>query len=352
MNVAGRAGPFLHPRGHACFGDDRAAAWRQGGPLATALADCPVIAIVGDSAFVHAHLPAGATRDGIERLNGAAVRSRHPARRRSCGHPPLQRPTRLLRAPPFGPERRAFAAWTPEGRLRRRSGDRPKAGPDSLSLLSLPLPRLDEMRDWLLDPLAPPPRWIWGGEESPVWDRSLSVPSGGEPTTSACEALRASLQSLGVSRVIVGHTPQEQINCACSGAVWRCDTGMSRWVVGGPCEALEITADGGVPAWSKCPGSQPPARPPTDPEADSLAYRLPRAVLSAQRGALAWTPKSCRGGRPWPPTQSPFGHPDVRVLGGKRAAAAAVAPAAGQKLTAPDSKCGDDGCEISYYDVM
>ena len=82
MNVAGRAGPFLHPRGHACFGENRAAAWRQGGPLATALADCPVIAIVGDSAFVHAHLPAGATRDGIERLNGAAARSRLPAR--SC----------------------------------------------------------------------------------------------------------------------------------------------------------------------------------------------------------------------------------------------------------------------------
>ena len=98
MNVAGRAGPFLHPRGHACFGDDRAAAWRQGGPLATALADCPVIAIVGDSAFVHAHLPAGATRDGIERLNGATARSRHPARSRPGGHPPLQRPSRLLRA--------------------------------------------------------------------------------------------------------------------------------------------------------------------------------------------------------------------------------------------------------------
>ena len=260
MNVAGRAGPFLHPRGHACFGDDRAAAWRQGGPLATALADCPVIAIVGDSAFVHAHLPAGATRDGIERLNGATARSRHPARSRPGGHPPLQRPSRLLRAALWPREetrrveRRALAAWGPEGRLRRRSGARAQACPDDLSLLTLPLPRLDEMRDWLLDPLAPPPRWIWGGDESPVWDRSLSVPSGGEPTASSCEALRASLQSLGVSRVIVGHTPQEQINCACNGAVWRCDTGMSRWVVGGPCEALEITADGGVPAWSKWPG--------------------------------------------------------------------------------------------------
>ena len=135
MNVAGRAAPFLHPRGHACFGADRAAAWRQGGPLASALADCPAIAIVGDSAFVHAHLPAGTTRDSMRRLN-------------------------------------------------------------------------DEMRDWLLDPRACPPRWIWGGEQSPVWDRSLSVPSDGEPSASACAALRASLQALGVSRVVVGHTPQ------------------------------------------------------------------------------------------------------------------------------------------------
>ena len=51
-------------------------------------------------------------------------------------------------------------------------------------------------------------------------------------------------------------------------------------------------------------------------------------------------------------TPSPLGHSDVRVLGGRRAAAAAVAPPAGQKLTAPDSKCGADGCEVSYYDVM
>lgn len=209
------------------------------------------------------------------------------------------------------------------------------------------------MRDWLLDPLAPPPRWIWGGDESPVWDRSLSVPSGGEPTASSCEALRASLQSLGVSRVIVGHTPQEQINCACNGAVWRCDTGMSRWVVGGPCEALEITADGGVPAWSKCPwlaaagAISPPIQRPAP-----LPTACPGLSSRPGRGAFAWTPKSCHGARPKSPTPSPFGHPDVRVLGGRRAASATVAPPAGQKLTAPDSKCGADGCEISYYDVM
>ena len=250
-------------------------------------------------------------------------------------------------------ERRALGAWGPEGRLRRRSGARPQACPDHLSLFALPLPRLDEMRDWLLDPLAPPPRWIWGGDESPVWDRSLSVPSGGEPTASSCEALRASLQSLGVSRVIVGHTPQEQINCACNGAVWRCDTGMSRWVVGGPCEALEITADGGVPAWSKWPGLQPPAR--SRPRSRGRLPCLPPAEghpLGPGGAPSLGRQRAATGARPKSPTPSPSGHPDVRVLGGRRAASAAVAPPAGQKLTAPDSKCGADGCEISYYDVM
>lgn len=57
------------------------------------------------------------------------------------------------------------------------------------------------------------------------------------------------------------------------------------------------------------------------------------------------------GARPMSLTPSPLGHSDVRVLGGRRAAAAA-APAASQKLTAPDSKCGADDCEVSYYDVM
>ena len=93
-----------------------------------------------------------------------------------------------------------------------------------------------------------------------------------------------------------------------------------------------------------------------DPPPIQRPARLPTACpgLSsrAERGALAWTPKSCHGARPKSPTPSPFGHPDVRVLGGRRAAAAAVAPPAGQKLTAPDSECDADGCEISFYDVM
>ena len=37
---------------------------------------------------------------------------------------------------------------------------------------------------------------------------------------------------------------QSTINSACFGAVWRCDTGMSRWVGAGPVEALEIRSSG------------------------------------------------------------------------------------------------------------
>ena len=183
----------------------------------------------------------------------------------------------------------------------------PKACSEPLPLFSLPLPPSDEMRDWLLDPLAPPPRWIWGGDDSPVWDRSLSVPSGGEPTASSCAALRASLESLGVSRVIVGHTPQEQINCACSGAVWRCDTGMSRWVVGGPCEALEITPEGGMPAWSKWSGSQPPNATPHRSRGRPACLPLAQGCPLGPRGAPSLgRQKSCRGARPRSPTPSPF----------------------------------------------
>jgi len=67
------------------------------------------------------------------------------------------------------------------------------------------------------------------------------MPSDEEPSLPACAALHAALRRLGAARVVVGHTPQRQVNCACDGAVWRCDTGMSRWVMGGKCEALEIS---------------------------------------------------------------------------------------------------------------
>ena len=178
MNVLGRAGPFIHALGHTAFGPDRVMAWAPGGKLAKQLAEFPVIAIVGDSVFVHAALPADATHENIEYINS-------------------------------------------------------------------------ETRAWLLGERFEPPSFMWGGEGSPIWDRCLSSPSGLEPHADDCKALRTALDRLGVARVVVGHTPQRTVNCACDGAVWRCDTGMSQWVVGGACEALEITSDG-VRILSEC----------------------------------------------------------------------------------------------------
>ena len=69
LNVMGRAGSFIHSHSHTAFGSDRSVAWSPGGQLARELASCPVAAIIGDSVFVHANLPADATRESLEELN-------------------------------------------------------------------------------------------------------------------------------------------------------------------------------------------------------------------------------------------------------------------------------------------
>jgi hypothetical protein len=98
-----------------------------------------------------------------------------------------------------------------------------------------------ETRRWLLGerPKGPPSELL-PTHTSPVWNRAYSSPNDREPAPVACNALRKSLGLLGVARVVVGHTPQRCVNSACGGAVWRCDTGLSRYVMGGKCEALEI----------------------------------------------------------------------------------------------------------------
>lgn len=42
-----------------------------------------------------------------------------------------------------------------------------------------------------------------------------------------CKTLEKALQCLGAKKMVVGHTPQETINCKCKNSVWRIDTGMS-----------------------------------------------------------------------------------------------------------------------------
>ncbi|HUH01198.1 MAG TPA: metallophosphoesterase [Kofleriaceae bacterium] len=98
--------------------------------------------------------------------------------------------------------------------------------------------QLDEInrsgRCWLKDG-GPQPAWL-GDPEGPVWTRAFSR---GED---ACAALEAALEAAGVSRMVVGHTPQDHINAGCDGKVWRIDVGLASFY-GGPIEVLELTGD-------------------------------------------------------------------------------------------------------------
>ena len=111
---------------------------------------------------------------------------------------------------------------------------------DSLNALNT------QTREWLLGERALedlPKNFVNGRRgpqltASPIWGRGLGAE---RPATLHCDAIRRTLRRLGVSRVVVGHTPQRSgINAACDGLVWRCDTGMSQFVCSGACEALEI----------------------------------------------------------------------------------------------------------------
>ena len=153
----------------------------------------------------------------------------------------------------FGDDR--CAAFRPGGDLAAQLAEFPVAaivGDSVFVHASLPTdatrPMLEKInedaRRWLLGTgrTYPPPALL-GGRDSPVWDRTFSDPSDEEPWCDDCDELRNVLSELGVSRVVVGHTPQSQVNSACDGAVWRCDTGASRWVMCGECQALEIVGD-------------------------------------------------------------------------------------------------------------
>jgi Calcineurin-like phosphoesterase len=89
--------------------------------------------------------------------------------------------------------------------------------------------------------------WLSGAGEPPraltdntgvVWDRSFAQ------SEVDCAALSRSLDELGVTRMVVGHTVQpDGINAACDGAVWRIDVGLAA-LYGGPHQALELTSAG------------------------------------------------------------------------------------------------------------
>jgi hypothetical protein len=100
------------------------------------------------------------------------------------------------------------------------------------------LERINEViRAWLAGE-GPNPEWIHR-KGSPVWTRRYSD----EPDADACETLAVVLSRLGASRMIVGHTVQENgITSYCDGRVWCIDVGMSAHYGGEP-QALEIVGD-------------------------------------------------------------------------------------------------------------
>lgn len=100
-----------------------------------------------------------------------------------------------------------------------------------------------DARSWLLGASAVPGNIIETlmKPDSPVWTRTYSMPS---VPQESCQALSASLRTMGVSRMVVGHTVQKEgITSACDAKVWRIDVGLAKHY-GGPTQALEITRAG------------------------------------------------------------------------------------------------------------
>lgn len=74
------------------------------------------------------------------------------------------------------------------------------------------------------------------GSQGPIWNRDYSQ----NPDARDCEALSQVLDTLGVTRMVVGHTVQPNgIRSACGGKVWCIDVGMASHY-GGQAQALEI----------------------------------------------------------------------------------------------------------------
>jgi hypothetical protein len=95
----------------------------------------------------------------------------------------------------------------------------------------------DELRVWM-EGERPIPEWVQE-KDSPVWMRHYSD----EVDAEDCELLAEVLNRLGVKRMIVGHTVQEEgITSYCDDRVWCIDVGMAAHY-GGNIGVLEIQGD-------------------------------------------------------------------------------------------------------------
>ncbi len=104
-------------------------------------------------------------------------------------------------------------------------------------LVEFGLERLNqETRQWLRGVQECPPSMLFP-TEGPIWSRTYSD----EPDESDCQMLEDALNRLGATRMVVGHTVQDEgIASACQEKVWRIDVGLSAHY-GGELEILEIS---------------------------------------------------------------------------------------------------------------
>ena len=88
---------------------------------------------------------------------------------------------------------------------------------------------------------------IWKSD-SLLWNRSYSQPDCRPiQKKAALEELEEVLRLTGTDRLFVGHTPQRcGINLAAGQSLIRVDTGMSKYVMSGQKEAIEVLADGSM----------------------------------------------------------------------------------------------------------
>jgi hypothetical protein len=94
-----------------------------------------------------------------------------------------------------------------------------------------------DVQAWMRGETGPPDTWIHSST-APVWTRDYSD----DPDSFDCAELTATLEILGASRMVVGHTVQDVANPACDGKVWLMDVGMADYYGGSPA-ALEIVGD-------------------------------------------------------------------------------------------------------------
>jgi hypothetical protein len=163
------------------------------------------------------------------------------------------------------------AAFVPGGRYAKLLAERPIAAivGDTLFAhggvlpehVSYGLERMsNEVSRWMrAESTTLPPAVL--EENAPIWTRAY----GATPVPAeTCAKLAEVRRSLGVRRLVVGHTVQEAgVNAACDGAVWRIDVGLSRHYGARPPQALEIT-----PAGARVLGLAQDVAPPKNKKRD------------------------------------------------------------------------------------